>query len=490
MNRKLVIDPVTRVEGHGKVTIELDENHRVVDARLHVVEFRGFEKFIQGHPFWEAPVLLQRICGICFVSHHLAGAKALDDMVGIGYNYGEALGPTAEKIRRLGHYSQQLQSHATAYFYLATPDLLFGLDAPPAQRNLIGLLETDPTLMRRVIALRKWGQEVIKTVFGKKMHGISSVPGGVNKPISIAERDRLLNGEEGLLSIERVIEYAQAGIDLFHQLHRKHRQTIDQFAEVPALNMSLVDEAGNVDYYHGQLRIVDSAKNIVAELDYHDYLNHFSEATEPWSYMKFPFLKRLGREAGSVRVGPLARLNVTHSYGDAAPLANAELARFHAYTHGKANNKTLHTNWARAIEILHCAELIKQLLNDPDLQKEQHLISPAKHPWHGEGIGVVEAPRGTLLHHYRANTDGAITGANLMVATTQNNTVMNRTVRAVAEAYLNDQPAITEGMMNAIEVGIRAYDPCLSCATHAVGEMPLVVSLFDANGALIDERRR
>ena len=263
VSTKLVIDPVTRIEGHGKVTVHLDDNNRVVDARLHVVEFRGFEKFIQGHPYWEAPVLMQRICGICFVSHHLSGAKALDDIVGAGTRSGVALTPTAEKMRRLGHYAQMLQSHATAYFYLVVPEMMFGMDAPPEQRNVLGLIEANPELIKRVVMLRKWGQEVIKAVFGRRMHGISSVPGGVNKNLSTAERDRFLNGEEGLPSMSQVIEYAQDGLRLFYNFHEKHRDEVDSFAEVPALNMCLVDAEGSVDYYHGQLRVVDADKNIV-----------------------------------------------------------------------------------------------------------------------------------------------------------------------------------------------------------------------------------
>lgn len=488
MSRKLVIDPVTRVEGHGKVVVQLDDDNKVIDARLHVVEFRGFEKFVQGRPFWEAPMFLQRICGICFVSHHLSGAKVLDDMVGVGLKAGINLTPTAEKMRRLGHYAQMLQSHATAYFYLIVPEMLFGMDAPPEQRNVLGLIEANPELMKRVVMLRKWGQEVLKEVFGKKMHGINSVPGGVNKNLSVAARDRLLNGEAGLHSIDQVLDYATEGLQLFYEFHEKNRAQVDRFGDVPALNMCLVNAEGNVDYYHGNLRIVDDHKNTVREFDYHDYLDHFSEATEEWSYMKFPYLKDLGRENGSVRVGPLGRMNVTKTLSTA--LAQEALERFHAYTKGRANNMTLHTNWARAIEILHAAEVCKALLNDPDLQKDQLLLTPPADAWTGEGVGVVEAPRGTLLHHYRASQEGNITFANLIVATTHNNQVMNRTVRSVAEEYLGGQGEITEGMMNAIEVGIRAYDPCLSCATHALGQMPLVVSVLDAAGKLLDERAR
>ncbi|MDD1780710.1 Ni/Fe hydrogenase subunit alpha [Enterovibrio sp. ZSDZ35] len=488
MSKTLVIDPVTRIEGHGKVTLQLDDNNQVTDARLQVIEFRGFEKFIQGHPYWEAPMLLQRICGICFVSHHLCGAKALDDMVGVGLKDGISMLPTPEKVRRLGHYAQQLQSHVTAYFYLIAPEMVFGIESAPEKRNVLGLAEANPELVKRVIQLRKWGQELIVSVLGKRMHGISSIPGGVNSNLSIEERDKFLKGNDDLLSIDEVIDYAQDALRLFYQYHESHREEIDNFGVVKALDMCLVDDNGDVDYYHGKMRVVDENKQVVLEIDYHDYLDHFAEATESWSYMKFPYLKALGREAGSVRVGPLARLNVTRRYN--TPLAQEALERFHAYTNGKSNNMTLHTNWARAIEILHSAELIKELLNDPELQGDDLIITPPQGGWTGEGVGVVEAPRGTLLHHYRADEAGNMTFANLIVSTTQNNKVINRTVQSVAQDWISGKPEITEGMMNAIEVGIRAYDPCLSCATHAMGQMPLHISLVDAEGCLLDEKFR
>lgn len=488
MSKTLVIDPVTRIEGHGKVTLQLDDNNKVVDARLQVVEFRGFERFIQGHPYWEAPMLLQRICGICFVSHHLCGAKALDDMVGVGLKDGIKMLPTPEKMRRLGHYAQQLQSHVTAYFYLIAPEMVFGIESAPEKRNVLGLAEANPELVKRVIELRRWGQELIVAVLGKRMHGISSIPGGVNNNLSIEVRDKFLKGTDDLLSIDEVIDYAQDALNLFYSYHEAHREEIDNFGITKALDMCLVDENGDVDYYHGDMKVIDENKNVVLETNYHDYLDHFSEATEAWSYMKFPYLKAMGREAGSVRVGPLARLNVTRRYN--TPLAQEALERFHDYTKGKANNMTLHTNWARAIEILHSAELIKDLLNDPDLQGENLLLNTTPELWTGEGVGVVEAPRGTLLHHYRADQAGNMTFANLIVSTTQNNTAMNRTVQAVAQEWISGKAEITEGMMNAIEVGIRAYDPCLSCATHAMGQMPLQITMLDAKGRLIDEKFR
>lgn len=484
MSTRIVIDPVTRIEGHGKVVIQLDDDHRVSDAKLHVVEFRGYERFVQGHPYWEAPVLLQRICGICFVSHHLAGAKVLDDIVGVGHG----LTPAAVKMRRLGHYAQMLQSHATAYFYLVVPEMMFGNDAAPEKRNFIGLLEADPALVTRVVMLRKWGQELIRAIFGKRMHGIMAVPGGVQQGLSAADRDRFLHGEEGLLSLDQVMEYAQDGLRLWRDFHREHRAEVDGFAPVEMLNMSLVGADGNVDYYDGRLRVVDQDKAVVADFDYHDYLDHFSEAVEDWSYLKFPYLTALGRQAGSVRVGCLARMNVTATLP--TPLAAEALAEFHDYTHGRANAMTLHSNWARAIEIIHAAELIGDLLVDPDLQSPDLVVTSGPDAWVGEGVGVVEAPRGTLLHHYRADREGAITRANLIVATTQNNEVLNRTVRVVAEEQLTGQLEITEGMLNAVEVGIRAYDPCLSCATHALGQMPLSVTLLDSQGRVVAERVR
>ena len=268
MAKTLVIDPVTRIEGHGKVVIELDDDRNVIDAKLHVVEFRGYEKFIQGHPYWEAPVLMQRICGICFVSHHLGGAKALDDMIGVGPASGTCLTPTAIKMRRLGHYAQMLQSHVTAYFYLVVPEMLFGIDAAPEQRNFIGLIEANPGLIKRVVRLRKWGQEVIAAVFGKRMHGLSAVPGGVNKSLTAADVDRFLRGEDGLSSIDEVIDDAQLGLQMFYDFHDEHRAQVDGFANVSALNMCLVDDDGNVDYYDGRLRVVDEQKKLIREFDY------------------------------------------------------------------------------------------------------------------------------------------------------------------------------------------------------------------------------
>src|SRR5512135_2578910 len=482
MGRKITIEPVTRVEGHGKVTIRLDDAGRVTQSRFHVVEFRGFERFVLGRAYCEAPVLVQRLCGICPVSHHLAAAKAMDVVVGAGPG---KLTATAEKVRRLMHYGQMLQSHALHFFHLASPDLLLGMDADPAIRNVIGIIGLDKELATRAVLLRKFGQELILATAGKKIHGTGAVPGGVNKNISAEERDRFLKGPEPL-TIDRMIEWSQAALDLFRGYHAKNKDLVDSFAAFPSNHLSLVRKDGALDFYHGVLRAVDAdGHKILDDVDYKDYLRYIGEEIRPWSYMKFPYLRRLGKENGWYRVGPLARLNTC----DYIPshLAQKEFETYKAYTDGKPNNMSLHTHWARLIELLHSAEVIKELLLDKDLQGTK-LVRKGKKVH--EGVGLVEAPRGTLFHHYKINDDDQVTMANLIVSTTNNNEPMNRAVNWVAMNAISGQPEITEGMLNRVEVAIRAYDPCLSCATHALGRMPLEVSLWDAQGRLVAKKRR
>ena len=329
------------------------------------------------------------------------------------------------------------------------------------------------------------GPEIIQTVFGKRMHGISGCRGGA-EGTAIEERDRFLNGDDGIPSMAQVMEYAHDGLQVFYDFHEKHRAEVDSFAVVPALSMSLVDEDGNVDYYHGRLRVTDENKRVVDEFDYHDYLDHFAEGVELWSYMKFPFLKALGREAGSVRVGSLARMNVTETLPTKIA---ADALEGSTATRTARRTMTLHSNWARAIEIIHAVELIEELLLDPDLQSDDLVRTRTVRPGPARASASSRRPRDGAAP-LRADEEGAMTFANLIVATTQNNEVLNRTVRAVAEEHLSGKVEVTEGMMNAIEVGIRAYDPCLSCATHALGQMPLVVSVFDAGGSLVQEKAR
>ena len=484
MTRKIVIDPVTRVEGHGKVTIQLDAEGNVSRSRMHIVEFRGFERFVRGRPYWEAPVLVQRLCGICPVSHHLAAAKAMDVIVGAGT--GGGLTPTAEKIRRLMHYGQVFQSHTLHFFHLASPDLLFGYDSAPETRNVIGVAMANRELATQAVLMRQYGQEVIAATAGKKIHGTGAVPGGVNKSLTEAERDRLLKGGGGPLNADQMVAWSQGALEFFKDYHRAHRDFIDGFSRFPSNHLSLVRKDGALDLYHGVLRAVDAdGKRILDDVDTQDYLQHFREEVKSWSYMKFPYLKHLGPENGWYRVGPLARLNVADFIP--TPLAQAEFEAFKAATGGKPNDMCLHTHWARLIEVLHAAESIRDLLNDPDITGSRLIV---KGPRREEGVGLLEAPRGTLFHHYRVGADDLIDMANLIVSTTNNNEPMNRAVGGVARAMLTGVKEITEGMLNAVEVAIRAYDPCLSCATHAYGQMPLEVTLLDAAGNVVEQRRK
>ncbi len=482
MGRKITIEPVTRVEGHGKVTIQLDPQNNVTDSRLHIVEFRGFERFVQGRPYWEAPVLVQRLCGICPVSHHLAAAKALDVIVGVGP---DGLTPTGEKMRRLMHYGQTFQSHALHFFHLVSPDLLFGIDSDPATRNVIGVAMEHPDLAVQGVMMRKFGQEIIRATAGKKIHGTGAIPGGINKNLSIEERDEFLKGADPL-NIDKMIAWSQGALDFFKDFHSKNSDMLDNFAAFPSNHLSLVRKDGSLDLYHGVLRAVDSeGKKILNDVDYQDYLQHIGEEVKDWSYMKFPYLKSLGKRDGWYTVGPLARLN-TCDFID-TPLAQKEFEAYKAYTNGKPSNASMHMHWARLIETLHAAEKMKDLLNDPDLQGDDRVAKGTKT---NEGVGLLEAPRGTLFHHYRINDNDQIEMANLIVSTTNNNEPMNRAVNFVAKQQINGQSEVTEGMLNAVEVAIRAYDPCLSCATHALGKMPLELSLVDADGNVIDQIRK
>lgn len=482
MSQKITIEPVTRVEGHGKVTIHLDDNNNVTESRFHIVEFRGFERFVQGRPYWEAPVLVQRLCGICPVSHHLAAAKALDVLVGAGT--GDGLTPTGEKMRRLMHYGQIFQSHALHFFHLASPDLLFGIDADPAIRNVIGVVLEHKDLAVQGVMMRKFGQEIIRATAGKKIHGTGAIPGGINKHLSLEDKEAFLHGPDPL-NIDQMLVWSQGVLDFFKDYYSKNKSFIDEFAAFPSNHLSLVRKDGALDLYHGVLRAVDSEGNkILNDVDYQDYEQYIEEEVRSWSYMKFPYLKSLGKEKGWYRVGPLARLNTCDFIP--SPLAQAEFEQYKALTNGKPNNSCLHSHYARLIEILHSAEMMKELLNDPDLMEGELVTKGTKVH---KGIGLLEAPRGTLFHHYEINEHDQITKANLIVSTTNNNEPMNQSVNSVAHSWMDGKFEITEPMMNAVEVAIRAYDPCLSCATHALGKMPLEVSLYDANNILIDRNR-
>lgn len=467
--RRVAIDPVSRVEGHGKVTILLDEHNKVHQVRLHIVEFRGFEKFIQGRPYWEVPVMVQRLCGICPVSHHLAASKALDQVVGA-----TRLTPAAEKLRRLMHYGQMLQSHALHFFHLCSPDLLFGFDSDVSRRNIVGVAAEHPEIARRGVLLRKFGQEVIRLTAGKRVHGTGAVPGGMNKSLTPAERDELL-GE-----IYQIVAWSRDAVHLIQKVHSQNPALYNSFATVRSNFMSLVGDNGQLDFYHGSLRARDeNGKPIFDGIDYQDYARHIEEEVKPWSYMKFPYLKLLGKEDGWYKVGPLARVQNCDQIS--TPFAEHERKEFIDYAGGTPMHAPLAYHWTRMIEMLHAAEVIKELLHDDDLLGSDLMVEGKRQH---EGIGVIEAPRGTLLHHYRIDDDDLVTMANLIVSTTHNNQAMNEAVRQVARRYLNGHE-VTEGLLNHVEVAIRAFDPCLSCATHALGKMPLSVELRDAEGRFL-----
>jgi len=482
MSRKITIDPVTRVEGHGRVTIHLDDYGQVKESFFHIVEFRGFERFIQGHPYWEAPVFVQRLCGICPVSHHLAAAKAIDQIAGIDP---KDLSPTAQKLRRLMHYGQVFQSHALHYFYLASPDLLFGLDAPADKRNIIAVANEHRDLAIKGITMRRFGQEIIKAVAGKRIHGILAVPGGVHKTITEAERDYFLDGTN-IENIDTMITWTKEVIDFMKSYHEKNKKMLDEFAYFPSGHLGMVNDKGELDLYDGKLRAKDHEGNIILnDIPADLYQDYFSEAVANWSYMKFPYLKTIGRDKGWNRVGPIARLNICDSLP--TPLAEKERQFYFDFYGNKVNNSTMYSHWARLIEMLHCAETLKMLLHDPDLLTGELVRQGTPR---NKGIGIIEAPRGTLTHHYEVDDKGMITHCNLIVSTTHNNDAMNEAVKWVAQHVISRQGSITDSMLNQVEVAIRAYDPCLSCATQALGSMSLVVELYNHQEILIDVRTK
>ncbi len=472
-SRTIVIDPVTRIEGHSKITLHLDEHGNVEDARFHVTQFRGFEKFCEGRPFSEMPSLMARICGICPVSHLIASAKACDALLAV------KIPPTAEKLRRIFSIAQVVQSHALSLFHLSSPDLLMGMDADPAESNIFGVLGKNPELARDGIALRKFGQQIIERLGGKRIHPAWVVPGGVSEPLSQQDRDEILK------TVPEALAIALRSLEWLKSTTEKFRSEIESFGNFPSLFMGIVKKDGGLTFYDGELRFVDASGEVIADrLDPSRYFEYIGEKAEPWSYLKSTYYLPMGFHDGVYRVGPLARLNVCDCCG--TPLADEELAEFRQLQ-AHAVRSSFYYHQARLVEILYCVERIERLLNDPEILST-HVRALAL-PNALEGVGVAEAPRGTLFHHYRIDEQGLIRWANLIIATGQNNLAMNRSVLQVAQRYV-DGDKLTHGMLNRVEAVIRAYDPCLSCSTHALGQMALTIQLVGADGAVLDEVSR
>ncbi|MEN6622580.1 MAG: Ni/Fe hydrogenase subunit alpha [Smithella sp.] len=475
MGRKITIEPVTRIEGHGRVTIHLNDEGKVEQTYFHVDEFRGLEKFCEGRPYYEMTQISQRICGICPISHHLAAAKAGDAIARI-----EPTRP-AKLLRELMHMGQLVQSHAMHFFHLAAPDLLFGFDADPATRNVFRIIRENPALALKAVNLRRSGQQIIERLGGKRIHANFTVIGGVNAPLSEENRKAIAAELPAMLDIgKEALNIAKGWLEA-------NKEAAIGFASFPSNYMGLVDREGGLQMYDGEIRVKDSQGNYLAQFRPDNYLSYIAEHVEPWSFLKHPYYRKLGWPNGFYRVGPLGRLNVIDKIG--TPLAQEEFKLFRGINGGKPVEGSLYYHYARMIELIYCLERIGQLLDDPDIMSKNTRTNITAEKLPSEGVGVIEAPRGTLFHDYGTDENGLLTRLNLIVATGNNNWAMNKAAGQVAKAFV-DGNKLTEGMLNRVEAAIRCYDPCLSCATHALGQMPLVVTLMAADGNVLDQISR
>ena len=475
MAQRIIIDPVTRIEGHAKISIFMDDAGNVSDAEFHVVEFRGFEKFCEGRPYSEMPGITPRICGICPVSHLLAAAKAGDAIMAV------SIPPAADKLRRLMNLGQLIQSHALSFFHLSAPDFLLGWDTPQAKRNVFGLIASNADLARAGIRLRQFGQEVIQVLGGQKIHPAWAVPGGVRSALT----------EEGRARIRAWLPEAYAttktAFDLWKKVLDSHKKEVEIFGNFPSLFMGLVEPDGTWEHHGGKLRFTDSSGSIIADqLDPQKYYEYIGESVQTSSYLKSPYYSPLGFPDGMYRVGPLARLNVAEQMG--TPKADAEFKKFKKLGRGRsAVTSSFLYHYARLIELLTSIERVEAYMDDAELLSEDLRADAGINSL--RGVGVSEAPRGTLFHDYTVDRDGLLRKVNLIVATGQNNLAMNQTVAQIARHYVRGN-TIPEPMLNRVEHGIRCYDPCLSCSTHAIGQMPLHVQLIAPDGTVLHEVAR
>lgn len=473
MSKTITIDPVTRLEGHGKITIQLDEQGEVASAHFHVTQVRGFEKFAEGRPFYEMPSLMARICGICPVSHLIASAKACEAIMSVDIPH------TAAQLRRMLNLAQLVQSHALSFFYLSSPDLLLGLDSDPANRHIFGVAQANPELGRAGIGLRRFGQHIIELLGDKRIHPGWVIPGGVTEPLSAAKRDEILG------MIHEAYGNIKLGLQWYKQIADQFKAEMEVFANFPSLYMGLINEDESVEFTDGALRLIDANGSILEDgITATRFTQIIGEAVEPYSYTKFAYYKPLGYPKGSYRVGPLARLNIARSMG--TPLADAELKQFKQLATGPVQS-SFHYHYARLIDMLYGIEKIEQILTDPlILDKHVRAIAGVNRL---EGAGQAEAPRGTLMHNYKVDENGLIAWANLVIATGQNNNAMNKGVAQAAKQYIKGG-RYSEGILNRVEAVVRTFDPCLSCSTHALGQMPLELQLISDDGEVIDVVRR
>lgn len=471
--KRITIDPVTRIEGHGRITIQLDESGAVSDTQFQVTQVRGFEKFVEGRPYYEMPGITSRICGICPISHQLASSKACDAIMAV------RVPPAAKLLRELIHCAQIFQSHALSFFYLSAPDILLGMDSDPATRNIFGLIESNPDLARSGIELRRFGLQIIEALAEERVHGSWIVPGGVRSPLTPAARERILTG------IPDAATAMGKALELFKGTLNNFSREIAAFDSGPSMYAGLVDRHGNLQLYDGLLRFRDADGHILLDgIESEEYATYIGEATLGNSYLKAPYYKPADYPQGLYRVGPLARINVAEQFG--TPKADAELMEFR-HRFGRMPHSAFLYHYARLLEMTYSLERIQELLISPAIL-DTHVRAEASVN-SLEGIGTIEAPRGLLIHHYKVNEEGAIVWANLIVATGHNKLAMNRGVLEVARRFVHGEE-IQEGMLNRVEALVRAYDPCLSCSTHAAGQIALEVELRSAEGVLLDRLGR
>jgi F420-non-reducing hydrogenase large subunit len=481
MSRQIVIDPITRLEGHGKIVIVLDDNGNCVRAYFQLPELRGFEKFAEGRHAEDMPQITPRICGVCPTAHHMVSTKTLDDLFKVDPP------SAAKKIREMFYNMFMLEDHALHFYILAGPDFIVGPDAPKEERNIVGILRKVGTEVGlKVIGTRKNIRKMMERIGGKPIHPVFGLPGGISKPLTEdIVRDLRAFADEWL-------EFSKFTLNVFKDIVLKNEKYVDLIKSEAYTHrtyyMGLVDGKNRVNFYDGMIRVVDPDGNEFAKFDVHDYLNHIAEHVEPWTYTTFPFLKRVGwngfvdgKQSGIYSVAPLARLNAAD--GMATPLAQEAYEEMYNTLGGKPVHYTLANHWARIIEMVYAAERIKELANDPEILDKNVRTLPSEKP--SVGIGVVEAPRGTLIHHYETDERGVIKKANLLVATQHNHARISLSIDKAARSLIRGG-VVSEGLLNMVEMAFRAYDPCHACATHSLpGSMPLALYIYNTRGELL-----